>query len=208
MTIKYVVRAQIVDITRDTPKLKDAFLVDTHVWYWMIYARAKRSSTPPQQYQISAYPSYTNTAFNIGAQLFQSCLSLVELAHLIEKAEKEIYETFNGQIGAKQYRHNIPDERSRVYNEIQTVCSMVKELSKPLAIPIDDPLTSVALSRLETERVDGYDVLILESMKRHGIVQIITDDGDFSSVPGIQVFTANRNLIKAAKTQGKLVKRA
>jgi hypothetical protein len=38
----------------------------------------------------------------------------------------------------------------------------------------------------------------------HGVLQLITDDGDFATVPGIQVFTANRNVINAARSQGKL----
>jgi hypothetical protein len=44
-------------------------------------------------------------------------------------------------------------------------------------------------------------------MRSHGVVQVITDDGDFSTVPGIQVFTANRNVIQAARAQGRLITR-
>ncbi|MFV9689915.1 MAG: hypothetical protein ACNY01_02980 [Desulfobacteria bacterium] len=63
---------------------------------------------------------------------------------------------------------------------------------------------TAALNRLQTEKLDGYDLFILESMKNHGVVQVITDDGDFATVSGIQVFTANRNVIAAAKNQAKL----
>jgi len=41
-------------------------------------------------------------------------------------------------------------------------------------------------------------------MKNNGVVQVITDDGDFTTVSGIQMFTANRNFITAARNQGKL----
>jgi hypothetical protein len=41
-------------------------------------------------------------------------------------------------------------------------------------------------------------------MKNNGIVQIITDDGDFATVAGIQVFTANRTILNAARSHGKL----
>ncbi|MBD2773542.1 hypothetical protein [Iningainema tapete] len=37
-----------------------------------------------------------------------------------------------------------------------------------------------------------------------GIVKIITDDGDYVTVPGIKVFTANIGAIAAAGSQGKL----
>ena len=44
-------------------------------------------------------------------------------------------------------------------------------------------------------------------MTANGVAQIITHDGDFTSVPGIQVFTANRNLIASARSQARLVVR-
>ncbi|MCB2264316.1 MAG: hypothetical protein LGR52_15455 [Candidatus Thiosymbion ectosymbiont of Robbea hypermnestra] len=80
-------------------------------------------------------------------------------------------------------------------------------LAEPLTITIDAPTADAALDRLQTERVDGYDLFILESMKSHGLVQVITDDGDFATVPRIQVFTANRNVIRAARAQRKLITR-
>ncbi|MEA5577670.1 hypothetical protein [Anabaena sp. UHCC 0451] len=55
--------------------------------------------------------------------------------------------------------------------------------------------------------LDGYDLFILESMGQESIDKIITDDGDFVTVPGIQVFTANPRAIAAANNQGKLIRR-
>jgi hypothetical protein len=63
------------------------------------------------------------------------------------------------------------------------------------------------LARFQTDKVDGYDLFILEAMKNHGVVQVITDDGDFATVSGIQVFTANRNVINSARAQGRLLAR-
>ncbi len=42
---------------------------------------------------------------------------------------------------------------------------------------------------------------------RAKVVKVITDDGDYVSVPGIQVFTAHPRVITAAQSQGKLVSR-
>jgi hypothetical protein len=39
MAINYTVQAEVVDISADTPKTEDAFLVDTNVWYWLTYSR-------------------------------------------------------------------------------------------------------------------------------------------------------------------------
>lgn len=207
MAVNYIIQANVVDITADTPKAGDVFLVDTNVWYWLTYTRASQSARPPAQYQTSNYPAYTNAALGAGARIFQSGLSLAELTHLIEKVEREIYETANGQIGTKEYRHNLLNERSQVCAEIQAACGLVISLAEPMTVTIDSQTANAALNRLQTEKVDGYDLFILESMKTHGVVQVITDDGDFATVHGIQVFTANRNIIMAAKVQGRLISR-
>jgi len=205
MAINYTILAQVIDISKDVPQKTDVFLVDTHVWYWMTYTRASLRTTPPAQHQITYYPAYMKAALNAGSEIFQSHLSLAELAHQIEKAEQEIYEKTAGGIKPKEYRHNLSSERSRVVSEIRTAWSQVTSLAKPLVVAIDTPMANSALARLQIEKVDGYDLFILESMKNHKVMQIITDDGDFCSVKGIQVFTANLNVIQAARRQGKLV---
>ena len=83
----------------------------------------------------------------------------------------------------------------------------MKSLSSPLDLTVDEKATDAALDRFRTEKLDGYDLFILQTMKNHGMAQIITDDGDFATVAGIRVFTANRNVLLAARTQGKLLPR-
>jgi predicted nucleic acid-binding protein len=213
MGINYNIQAQVVDITIDLPKSEDRFLVDTNVWYWMTYTRASQRTRPPAQYQSINYPAYTNTALNVGAKIFQSGLMLAELTHLIEKAEFEIFAQANPTIFRdpkrfdKDFRHSYIAERSQVVAEIQAVWAQVKGLAESLSLIIDATVTTDALNRLQSEKVDGYDLFILETMKKHGIIQVITDDGDFATVPGIQVFTANRSVINRASTQGKLITR-
>lgn len=213
MAINYDVQATVVDITADTPKAGDAFLVDTNVWYWLTYSRASQSARPPANYQTSHYPNYTNTALGAGARIFQSGLSLAELTHLIEKAEYEIFAQANPAIFPnpgkfdKNFRHDRIYERRQAVSEIEAAWAQVTSLAESLTINIDAPTATAALARLQTEKVDGYDLFILESMKCNGVVQVITDDGDFATVAGIQVFTANRNVIQAARIQGKLLKR-
>ena len=203
MAINYAVQANVIDITVDAPKAGDVFLVDTNVWYWMTYPNA--TSFVPAQ--LSVYPGYLNKALDVSSKIHHSGLSLAELAHLIEKTEREIYERTTSVIKTKVYRHNLVAERSRVVLEIQAAWGQVTNLAHPLTVTIDEPTTSSALARCMSEKVDGYDLFILESMKNHGVVQVITDDGDFVTVPGIQVFTGNRNVINAARTQGKLLTR-
>jgi len=40
MAVGYQVRAEVIDIRNDRPRASDAFLVDTHIWFWMTYSGA------------------------------------------------------------------------------------------------------------------------------------------------------------------------
>lgn len=204
MAVNYSIKADVVDIRSDKPKQTDNFLVDTNVWYWLTYTKASLNA---QSYQISNYPNYTNNALNAGATIFQSGLSLAELTHLIEKSERDIYNSSNSNVVPKVYRHNLHAERQKVCAEVQSACQQVLQLSSTLDITINTNLSQTAIGRFANDKVDGYDLFILESMSSHGVLQIITDDGDFTTVPGITVYTANKNVINAAKQQGRLVSR-
>ncbi|GAX34375.1 hypothetical protein [Nodularia sp. NIES-3585] len=74
-------------------------------------------------------------------------------------------------------------------------------------INIDEKTTNTSLNRFQTQLLDGYDLLILEAMNKANVKQIITDDGDYLTIPNIQVFTANYNVIATATRQGKLLAR-
>jgi predicted nucleic acid-binding protein len=204
MAIDYTIQADVVDITSDAPKSSDIFLVDSNVWFWIASPLASQSSIP---YQINSYPRYVNDALANGSRIYGIGLSLAELFHQIEKTEYEIYSAYVKKTDPKEYRHNIPTERSRIASEVQAAWDSVKDMAEIIPVTIDEPTTDAAVLRYQTEKVDGYDLFMLEAMTAHGVVQIITDDGDFVTVPGIRVFTANRNVVQAAQAQGKIVRR-
>lgn len=215
MPVNYTIQADVIDIRTDVPKDTDAFLVDSNVWFWMTYTRASQGRRQPRSYQINAYPSYVNSALANGAKIYWSGLSLAELSHQIEKNERELYGAQQAQsIGAKtaifktkEYRHNFPVERANAPLEVRAAWGQVRTMADPLDVTIDEQTTDAAVNRYQSEAVDGYDLFFLEAMVEHSVVQIITDDGDFSTVPGICVFTANRSVIDAANAQGHLVVR-
>lgn len=208
MAINYSIQAQIVDIGVDEPRADDAFLVDTNVWYWYSYTNAEENAL---RYQIDNYPDYLLKSISANSRLTYTGLSLSELSHLIEQTERNLFiKSQNLDPAAckpKEYRHNRPNERKKVIQEIKTAWSQVTSIAKCLNATIDETTTNLALLRLKSQALDGYDLFMLEAMKKENIHQIITDDGDFVTVPGIMVFTANNNVIKAAKMQGKLVVR-
>ena len=207
MPVNYTIQAEVVDIRRDTAKPSDAFLVDTNVWYWLTYTRASQATQPPMRYQIHDYPAYVSKAISGKVRLHPCGLSLAELAHLIERTEREIFIRSSMAIFPKEYRHNQPTERTKVVAEVQAAWGQVKTMAAPIHMTIDEPTTDAALNRFVTQPVDGYDLFILEAIAKAGVVQVITDDGDFATVPGIQVFTCNQNVIMTAQHQGKLLQR-
>lgn len=207
MPINYVIQAEVFDIAADTPASADRFLVDTNVWFWMTYTNAGHGEPAWRAGVMTAYATYVNAAATVGADLRWTGLSFAELAHLIEKTERKIFEGTHGATKPKEFRHNHPAERTQVGTEIQSAWSQVKTLAQAATVTIDEPTTDAALSRCLLQTVDGYDLFLLEAMNKDGMIQMITDDGDFATVPGIQVFTANRNVLAAAQAQGKLATR-
>lgn len=116
MAVNYIIQSEVVDITSDSPRAEDAFLVDTNVWYWTTYPNA--TSHIPSQ--LSEYPGYLNNALKASAKIFHSGLTLAELTHIIEKTECEIYErNINNSIRPKEFRHNLSAQRVRVVSEVQ-----------------------------------------------------------------------------------------
>jgi hypothetical protein len=203
----YTVRAQVIDIRTDAPRRTDALLVDTNVWYWLAYpsAGARPGSATPAQMTI--YSDHLQDCSTAGSRVFHAGLCLAELAHLIEQNERDIYAGAVAPITTKDYRHNLPSERARVVGEVQNAWARGKQLSQPLPLTVDDPVTGSALVRFATQPVDGYDLFLLEALSAADLSQVLSDDGDFCTVPGIQLFTANPRVVAAARSAGLLVVR-
>lgn len=207
MAVNYVIAADIIDVRVNTPKPEDVFLVDSNVWYWMTYTKASLSNQPQTLRRVRDYSAFVNNTIAVSAKLYRCALSLSELAHTIEKSEREIFVKTSGAIRPKEYRHNHPTERLNVVSEVKAAWGQVKTMTSSLDVTINDAITVAALARFEKECVDGYDLFFLEAMSNEKVIQIITDDGDFATVSGIRVFTANQNVITAAQKQGKFVTR-
>lgn len=201
MAIGYLIRADVIDINSDVPGRGDKLLVDSNVWYWMTYSQASYGMDSWRLPLISIYPGYVNNALAAGAKLFYCGLSLAELAHLIEKTEHQI---FNVTLKPKEFRHNYPQARAKVVAEVQAAWGQVISIAKSLSFKLNQKTSDSALLRFPQAPVDGYDLFLLEAMSQQNKLSILTDDGDFATIAGIQVFTANRNVIAAAGSQGKL----
>lgn len=204
MAVNYTVLADVVDLRSDRPKAGETFLVDTNVWFWLTYSRASQGAS---SYQTRDYPRYLSLLLAAAGRPYWCGLALAELAHLIEKTEREIFEKTAGPIPPKEFRHNHPAERRRVAQEVEAAWVQVAALGAPLETTVGAAATDAALARFLAQPLDGYDLFMVEAAVKAGVTQVLTDDGDFASVPGLRVFTANRTVIKTAAEQGRLLQR-
>ncbi|CAB1369322.1 PIN domain-containing protein [Denitratisoma oestradiolicum] len=199
-----VVRAKIVDIRADTPKDSDVFLVDTNAWYWLSYPRASVDLSTSQ----ALYPSYLKAAITAKSTLHCYGLTFAELAHNIEKAEREIYANRASKtIGTKEFRYEYQNERRKVVKVIADTWADVLDTSTMLDLDMNSGFMQSALTLFPSVGLDGYDLFMAEAALKAGVTQIVTDDGDYATVQGLTIFTANQKVIQAATTAGKLVTR-
>jgi predicted nucleic acid-binding protein len=201
------VAATVRDIRQVEPSPEDEFLVDTNAWYWVTYSRASTLAVDQQaKYQKQHYSGFIKKALERGAILHRCELSLAELCHTIEDCERRIFAEYVGcrEVPAKEHRHCEDEERDEVVSEIESAWGQVVQMSQCLELAANSATSADVLKDLRRCRVDGYDLFILQAMKKGGITRIVTDDSDFATVAELEVFTCNRGLIDLAGQQGRL----
>jgi len=210
MSINLQINADVVDIRSDNPQPNDEFFVDTNAWYWFAYTRFKQGRNRPQYYQTTDYPNYILKGLKIGSNFLKTGLAYAELAHIIERYEHEIFEKSQKlspkSIRPKEFRHNYPVERPNVVRQIQQVWQQIDQFAVK-DILIDGNFIAQSDGYMTSCNLDGYDLFQTTIMFNTGITKIITDDGDFATVAGITLFTANPTVITAAQNVGKLIRR-
>ena len=156
---------------------------------------------------ITGLPELRQAGTRAQAKLLRCGLSLCELAHQIEQAEFEVFQQGHPNEKAKEFRHNYALERRSVATSLLAAWRIIKSMAGPLDLTVDDRATDAAMATFESQLLDGYDLLFVHAMSTAGINQVLTDDGDYCTVPGLQLFTANRQVIEASRAQGKLLTR-
>lgn len=206
MAVNYKVLAKVLDIRHDVPQKSDAIFVDCNAWYWHTYSRASMRLKGPKPDQLQHYPQYLDAALEAGATIYCSNHSLTELCSLIERAEAEIYAKEHNleDLPVKSFRHQ-PDAVIATYRkEIDSVWAQVRSMATYISQVWDGDLSQRLVERVGAERLDAYDALVLLLTEEHKITRILTDDGDFSTVSGLTVHTANQKVINAAMRFGKI----
>lgn len=205
MSINYTISADIYDISTDVPQKEDIIFVDTNVWFWLTYTKASQVTSTTRS--ISSYITYINRALSISALLIYSPLVYAELAHTIAKSELDLFCSLNSsQIKLKEFRNNYPTEWNNAINEINTAIGQIKCLGVPLSPPPDEKFMEEVCKCQKSygKHLDIYDIIYVKQMESERISKIITDDGDFSTIPNINMFTSNRNVLTLAQSARRL----
>lgn len=173
-------------------------MVDSNIWIYYTYPPA----CSMHSYHLNDYPEYLKKLASNGSELFYCPASISEIFHRIENTERKL---FNLNIKPKEYRHNYPSEWKKVQEIRRTCLEMINSTATMLDMNITKSKFENVLDIVDNSVLDGYDAFILYCMQEYGIDKILTDDGDFTSVPNIEVFTSNKNVVSSAKKQQQLL---
>lgn len=204
------VQADVVDI-RIACNPPEHLFVDTNVWFWYAYSPGILAAEEWRRPQINRFLTFLTSVIKSKGYLYHSGLQLAELLHQIEKIKLESFNSWEvlnrrPSIKPKEFRHGQPVERQEVVSEVQAAWADVIRVSKPIDCIINPPMTMAALDRFAAQPLDGYDIFFIESLLQSKITtNVLTDDGDFTTIPGITVYTANDRVIQAAAKVDKLL---
>ena len=169
------------------------FAIDTNVLYWMHYSRCNTTG-----YQIMYYPQFISDLMERQISFVTTACNVSELLHLVEKKEYDIFKASNSVRNIKEFRKN-KSERINVQKELEIIMMQIESMYSVQDFELDFSLLSKFVHNFDSHRCDNNDYSILTYLKDAGINNVITDDCDFITYAGINVYTANENIINEAK---------
>lgn len=168
------------------------FAIDTNVLYWMHYSRCSTTG-----YQIVNYPQFISDLMSRHASFVTTSCNISELLSLVERKEYEIYRASNVVKNIKEFR-KIKSERINVQQELEIIMMQIESMYSIQDFNLDFSLLSKFVDDFTNNRCDTNDYSILTYLKDAGVNNVISDDGDFITYSGINVYTANENIINEA----------
>lgn len=189
--------AQIIDLEQVETPVDETFFVDTNVWFWF-YAASKgiRPGFEPEEYQLQNYPKFIEEILNAGNRLVHCPLNLAELSNTIENSELALHRKYHQDpnFSKKRFR-GVKTERAMVVKEIETAWKQVCSMSNCLQVQLDSVSATDCIDLLRQSLLDTYDAFYCQILGKEGVLNIITDDGDFSTTDGFNIYTSNRRLL-------------
>lgn len=176
---------------------KDIFAVDTNVLVWTHYSKASDANLRVHPYQVTDYPNFIARLLNNGNKLVATCLNLSELCIVIERNEYRIFKALNGlgrSYGIKDFRKNISARANYKY-ELEYMLTEIKETygNDMEIVKVDSTIIKEFTDDIIHNNCDVFDYAIIQHLKKMGIKNYISDDKDFSTVDGINLYCSSGN---------------
>ncbi len=172
------------------------YFLDTNVLYWYTNPRISSANDLPKHAQI--YYSFVDNLTSLGNPLVTSIYNLTELLNVIEKNEFDIYKNLHpdeNYISKKDYRR-MSIERSKLQNIMKTTLNNVLNICRIVEFPFRLNIIDKFTNTLKEHRCDVFDYVILQNCVKTQIINVISDDSDFSTYNNIKLFTANTSTLE------------
>jgi predicted nucleic acid-binding protein len=187
--------AKIIDIKNiDISKIKsdEVFAIDTNALIWTHYSKASDPNLNKHPYQVIAYPNFISRLLQNGNKIVTTTLNISELCGVVEKNEYELYKAIHSQknLKFKDYRKQT-DQRRSYKEELDTMIMEIKDAydNQIEIVEIDPAIILSFQSEICNNRCDIFDYAIIEYFKKMRIVNYISDDKDFETIDGINLYT-------------------
>lgn len=181
----------------EEPVRTDRYFVDSNVWFWFTYCASREIeiNDAPRRYQLEKYPEFLQKVLDSGAKIYHCPLVYAELANIIERTEYEIYKATNsGVVKTRKEFRSDSGRRKAVVDEIKMAWDTINSISNSLSFSLNNAIVEGVHSLFENSALDAYDAFYCYLMEKSDIKKIITDDADFNSVEGQELYTANRRI--------------
>ena len=173
-------------INKLSPK-NQKFFVDTNIWIFQSYISGILFDENKNE-KSAAYSDFIQKVLDSGCQLFTSSLCLSEIGHVIEKKFFKIYKMENPSVTLKQFRA-ITQKRNEIISIVKSIWEEINSLSTIIDFSVTKKAGDNMLEKLQEAPLDTYDAQYLLIMEDNKITNILTDDKDFRSVSGIDIYT-------------------
>jgi predicted nucleic acid-binding protein len=176
---------------------RKAFFLDTNVLYWYTYPRYGTTNQGVKK-QAQPYYDFVDSLVSAGNPLYTSVYNLSELLNVIENNEFHIFDAAHPELhySKKDFRKNSL-EREKVKKILTTTFNNATSICKVLGHDFTYELLQDFTNKFTEHRCDPFDYIILDHCVKTGNLNIISDDNDFSTIPDINLFTANETTLNA-----------
>jgi len=169
------------------------FALDTNVLYWTHYSKASDAKLQVLPYQVTKYPNFIEKLLENGNTLVTTIFNITELMHLVETSEFKIYKAINNtRIKKKAFRNQLA-ERAKYKSEIETMLLQINSSydGQIKLIDLKEDDINNFVTNITNNSCDVFDYFVIEHLKSLGINNFITDDRDFKSIDGINIYFAH-----------------